>query len=123
MLQVYSINVDVDAGSSIPLNNVKVQKGCTVTTAGASSIALNKCGIYAVTVDTSSAAAATIQMYVNDTLDRAAQSTGTNAGFTTLVAVAETNTKCPCTSPTIIQFVSEDAATFTNVNVVVTKLV
>lgn len=123
MLQVYSTNVEVAANSSIPLNNVTVQKGCTVTTAGASSIALNKCGIYAVTIDTSSAADATIQMYVNGTAKAEAQSTGTNAGFTTLVPVAETNTKCPCTSPTIIQFVSDTATTFTTANVVVTKLV
>lgn len=123
MLQVYSANVEVGAGGSLPLNNVTVEKGCTVTTAGASSIALNKCGIYEVSINTASAAAASIQLYVNGVPKAEAISTGTNAGFTTLVPVSESNTKCPCTTPTLIQFICEDASTFTIANVVVTKLI
>ena len=123
MIQVYSTNVTTTALSPIPLDNVTFKKGNTATLNGTSTIGLNKCGVYCVTIDSSSEAAATIQLYVNGVAQADAVSTGTNAGFTKLISVAENNTNCPCSAPTIIQFVSTEASTFTNVNVVVTKLI
>lgn len=124
MLEVYSLNVTAASDSAIPLNNVSYKKGCTATIEGASSIALNKCGVYMVSVDASSAAAATVQMYKNGIAQAQAQSTGTTPNFTTLVAVDENNTCCPCSAPTVIQFVNTGAeATFADFNVVVTKVI
>jgi hypothetical protein len=123
MLQVYSNNITVSANSPIPLNNVSYKKGCTAVLSGASSIALNKCGVYNVTLDSSSATDATVQLYVNGVAKAEAISTGTNAGFTTFVPVSQNNTNCPCTIPTVLQFVSEDATTFDNINVTISKMV
>lgn len=125
MLEVYSLNVTAEAGSAVPLNNVTLKKGCTATLSGAATIALNKCGVYMVSVDASSAAAATIQLYKNGVAQAQAQSTGTTPGFTTLVQVEENNTCCPCSGFTGIQIVNTGAAeaTFTDFNVVVTKVV
>lgn len=125
MLEVYSLNVTVAAGASVPLNNVTLLKGCTAVTSGASSIALNKCGVYMVSVDASSAAAATIQLFKNGVAQPQAQSTGTTPNFTTLVQVDENNNCCPCSSATVIQVVNTGTAdaTFTDFNVVVTKVV
>ena len=63
MLEAYSLNVTVPAESAIPFNNVSLQKGCTAILSGAATIQFNKCGIYMVEVDASSAAAATIQLF------------------------------------------------------------
>ena len=125
MLEVYSLNVTVAANASVPLNNVTLKKGCTATTSGASSIALNKCGVYMVSVDASSAAAATIQLYKNGIVQPQAQSTGTTPNFVTLVQVDENNSCCPCASATTIQVVNtaDAAATFTDFNIVITKVV
>ena len=124
MLEVYSLNVTVPADSSVPLNNVTLKKGCTATLSGTSTISLNKCGVYMVSVDSSSAAAATIQLYVNGVAQADAQSTGTTPNFTKLVQVDESNSNCPCSSPTNIQIMNIGAAaTFTDFNVVVTKIV
>lgn len=125
MLEVYSLNVTAAANSAVSLNNVSYRKGNTAVIEGMSSIALNKCGVYMVSCDASSAAAATVQMYKNGVAQPQAQSTGTTPAFVTLVSVEENNTCCPCTAPTVIQFMNtaDASATFTDFNVVVTKVI
>lgn len=124
MLETYSLNITVAADAAIPLNNVSFKKGCTATIEGTSSIALNKCGVYMVSMDASSAAASTVQMYKNGVAQAQAQATGTTPSFVTLVSVGENNTCCPCSAPTVIEFMNTGAeATFTDFNVVVTKVI
>ena len=124
MLEVYSLFVDTEANSAIPLNNVTIEKGCTAVSVSPATIQLNKCGVYMVSVDASSTTSATIQLYKNGTPQPQAQSTGTSIGFTTLVQVATNNSECPCASPTLLQLFNTDdaAATYDNVNVCVTKI-
>lgn len=122
MLEVFSINVDVGANSFVPLNNVSFKKGCTAELSGTSSITLNKCGVYMVSVDSSATTATTIQLYKNGVLQAQAQGTGTNPSFVTLVTVEENNTCCPCSAPVVLQIENTTATTFNNFNVVVTKV-
>ena len=122
MLEAYSLNVTVAADSPIPFNNVSLEKGCTAVLPSPSTIELNKCGIYMVEVDASSAASATIQLFKNGVAQPQAQSTGTSPSFTTLVQVDHNNSNCCCASPTSIQVRSITASTYTDINVVVTKV-
>ena len=58
MLEGYSLNVAVGADTAVPFNNVTVEKGCTAKMVSPSSIALNKCGVYMVSVDCTAATTA-----------------------------------------------------------------
>lgn len=122
MLEAYSLGVSVLAGAAIPFNNVTVEKGCTATIASPATVQLNKCGVYMVAVDASAAAAATIQLYKDDVAQPQAQSTGNSPSFTTLVQVSRNNSDCVCSSPTLLQVRTPAAATFTDANIVVTKI-
>ena len=124
MLEVYSLFIDVDPNAAIPLNNVVIEKGCTATLSAPATIQLNKAGVYMVSVDASSTESATIQLYKDGVPLPQAQSTGMAIGFTTLIQVQSNNSNCPCSSPTILQLTNtgEAAATYDNVNVVVTKV-
>ena len=124
MLEAYSTNVTVAVDTPIPFNNVTIQKGCTARLSSPSIIQLNKCGVYMVSVDASSAATSTIQLYKNGVAQPQAQSTGGTPAFTTLVQVTENNTCACCSSPTILQVlnVGEAEATFTDANIVITKV-
>lgn len=125
MLQAYSLNVTVPALSAIPFNNVTLRKGCTAEMTGVGTIELNKCGVYMIECDCSSAAATTIELYQDGVALPQAQSTGTSPNFTALVQVKDNNTCCPCTSPSIIQVKNPTDAeeVFTDVNIVITKVV
>lgn len=122
MLEAYSVNVAVEADSAIPFNSVSIEKGCTARLTSPTTIELNKCGVYMVSVDASSAASTTIQLTKDSILQPQAQSTGTSPSFVTLVQVGRNNTCCACSSPVILQVMNTTAATFTNVNIVVTKI-
>ena len=125
MLEAYSINQTVGTMEPIPFTSVSLKKGCTAELSGTSAIQLNKCGVYMIEFTASSATATTVELYKNGAEQIQAQSTGLNPSFTTLVQVAENNTCCPCTAPTTIQVLNVDDAdaTFTDVHIVVTKLV
>ena len=123
MLEAYSINVDIGADSNIPFNSTSLIKGCTVTNPSADTINLNKCGVYMVECDCSTGTSTTIQLYKNGIAQAQAQSTGITPSFTTLVQVSENNTCCPCTAPTTLQVRNTTAGTFTNANIVITKVV
>lgn len=121
MLQAYSIGKELSANSIVPFDNVKINKGCCVAING-STINLNKCGIYEVSVNGVSSASTTLQLVVDGVPLPEAQTTGTTLGFNTLVQVDRNNSKCdPCSSPVIIQVSNSDAVTLQNVNIVVLK--
>ena len=124
MLEAYSLNITVPADSAIPFNNVTLEKGCTSILNGVSTIELNKCGVYMVECDTSATATTAIQLFKNGVAVPQAQSTDSSPAFTTLVQVPTNNSECCCASPTNIQIknVGTASATFTNANVVVTKI-
>ena len=132
MIQTYSNNVDVSANSSIPLKNLTIFKGFSTTKEG-DTILLNKCGVYKVEVDGSvtvpSGGSVTIQLEVNNVLQSDAFSTVTAVAsqvipfnFDKLLQVPFSNTPSPCASPTSVKIISNVAATYNNVNVIVTKI-
>lgn len=122
MVQSYSLNITVPANTSIPFNSTSVQKGCSATHPSADTFELNKCGVYMVSVDASAAAATTIQLQKNGVAQPAAQSTGSSPSFTTLVQVDKNNTCCACSSPTTLKVINTTATTFTDANIVITKI-
>lgn len=124
MLEAYSLNIEVAADAAIPFNNVSLEKGCTVKLQSPGTIALNKCGVYMVSCDGSAAASTTIQLYKDGVAQPQAQSTGGTPAFITLVQVDHNNCGCCCSSPTTLQVlnVGDAAATFTDINVCVTKI-
>ena len=124
MLEVYSLNKTVAADTAIPLDNVTLRKGCTAVNSSPATIQLNKCGVYMVAVNASSAASVTIQLYKDGIAQPQAQSTGGSPCFVTLVQVTENNSCCPCATPTTLQIFNVGAeATYDDINVVVTKIV
>lgn len=122
MLEVYSINTEVTANSPIPFNNVSLKKGCTAELLGASTIRLNKCGVYMISCDCSAEASTTIQLYKDGIAQPQAQGTGATPSFVTLVQVTENNSCCPCASGTDLQIINTTATTLNNINVSVTKI-
>lgn len=122
MIQAYSLNVDVSADTPIPFNNVKTRKGCTADLSGASTIELNKAGVYMLSFDGVAGTSTTVQLYRDGVAQPEAQTTGTTLGFTTLVSVDRNNTACCCTSPVTLKLQNTTEATFPVANVVVTKV-
>lgn len=134
MIQIYSTNINVPAETAVPLNNVKIRKGCTAVNVSPTTIQLNKRGVYMVHVDAFGEAAAagdiTLQLQRNGQPVPAAISTVTGAvgeidtlHFEDLVQVSEDNTSCCCTSPTELQIVTGDVGiNGLHINVIVTKL-
>lgn len=123
MLEAYSLNVAVSADAAIPFNATSIIKGCTAKLSAPTSIELNKCGVYMVSFDGVASASTTVELYKDGVEQPQAQSTGTTLHFTTLVQVDKNNSCCACSSPVTLQILNETAATFTNANVVVTKLI
>ena len=78
-----------------------------------------------VSVNGSAAAEGTIQLYKDGVALPQAQSTDTSPAFVTLVQADKNNSCCPCASPTVLQVRNEGAAAidFTDVNIVITKVV
>lgn len=122
MLQAYSENVAVAANAPVAFNNQAVRKGTTVVMAGPGTIELNRMGVYMVSVDGVAGTETTIQLYRDGVAMPQAQSTGTVVGFETLVQANANNNQCCCSSPVKLQIMNTTAATFDNVNIVVTKL-
>ena len=123
MLQAYSINATVTAGGAVPFNSVALEKGCTAKLTSPSTIELNKCGVYMVSVDATAAASTTLQLTKDGTALPQAQSTGTTPSFMTLVQVATNNSCCACSSPVVLRLLNTVATTLTDCNIVVTKVV
>ena len=123
MLEVYSTDLGITADTFIPFQNVSLKKGCTAELSGTSTIKLNKCGVYMVSVDSSATVATTIQLYKDGIAQPQAQSTGTNPSFVTLVQVTDNNSCCPCASGTSLQLMNGTETVLTDINVVITKVV
>ena len=126
MIEAYSTDITVASEAAIPFNSVTLQKGCTVSHPSPDTFNLNKCGVYMVSVDTSTAAEAVIQLYKDGVALPQAQSTGGSAqSFVTLVQSDKNNSCCPCASPSILQVrnVGTAEADFTNCNICITKVV
>lgn len=122
MLEAYSSNIAVTADSAIPFNSVSIEKGCTARLTSPTTIELNKCGVYMVECDVSTATATTIQLSKDGVLQPQAISTGTSPSFTTLVQVDKNNSCCACSSPVVLRVINTVAGTLTDANIVVTKL-
>lgn len=135
MLQAYSNNITVSGNTAVPLNSLKIRKGCNENLAAPATIQLQKRGVYVVHVDAFGSAASpgeiSIQLVKNgaELLDAISQASVAAAdsvvplGFETLVQVAQDNTPCCCTSPTELSVVTGDTEiTGLHINVVVTKL-
>jgi hypothetical protein len=135
MLQAYSTGIDVDVNTAVPFNNVKMRKGCTAVLSGASTVELNKCGVYMIKVDAFGSAGTTgditLQLAKNGVLQPDAISTDTGAtgdnstlSFECLVQVPQNNGPCPCSEATTVQVMNTGVAvTDLHCNIVVTKLV
>ena len=109
MIQIYSNNVALAAGATVPFTNATFFKGNTAVPLGNGSFALNKKGVYLVKVDGYATAGAAgqfgIQIAVNGVprLDAINQMTVAatdigNAFTEALVVVPESNCPCDCTS-------------------------
>ena len=135
MLELYSLNVEVDQNGSIPFNNVDLAKGCTAVLTAPGTVQFNKSGVYMVDVSASIAPTAagtvSIQLAKNGVLElgsfsvaSAAAASTVNLGFTSLVQVSKNNNPCDCTTnPTTIQLINTgQAGTFPIVRMVVTKV-
>lgn len=135
MLQAYSTGLAVAANAVYPLNNVILEKGCSVTLSAPGTIQLNKRGVYLVECDGfATPAAATLvstQMFVNNVAQPQAISSFTGVassadtfGFKTFVQVAEDNcSNCCYTAPTTLQFRNgATAVTDARINVCVSKI-
>lgn len=124
MLEAYSMNVEVDTDTAIPFNGISLNKGYNEILSSPTTIELNTKGVYLISVDGSLATETSIQLFKDGVAQEQAQSTGTNPGFVTLVQVGRNNCGCCCTSPITIQVknIGSASATFTDINVVVTKL-
>ena len=135
MLEVYSKNVSAAAAEPIALNNVSLLKGTSSQLQGVSTIQLNKCGVYQVTVSGSAVAQTageiSIQLQKDGVFQPQAISNATAAdttssypiGFTTLIQVTHNNNcNCICASPTDINIVNiGEPATF-NITVTVVRV-
>lgn len=136
MLEVYSKNVTVAADASVPLNNSVLLKGTSALLQGATTIQLNKCGVYQVAVSAvaigSAAGDIVLQLSKDGVLQPQAISSATAAdatssipmSFITLVQVPQNNCpNCLCSAPTTINFVNTGIeAEYSTFDVVVTRI-
>ena len=133
MIEAYSTNINVAENTAIPFNSITIEKGCTAIVQSPTTIQCNKAGIYAITVDASAEPTAagniSIQLSKNGVLQPQAQSEVTGAvdslsslHFETLVQVSQSNSCCCTSSPTLIQVINGPAATYSNINICVTKI-
>lgn len=129
MLEAYSNNISVPSESSIPLNNISLQIGKTVTPSGASSVMLNCPGVYGISMDAFAEPSAvgdiTIQLAKDGVNLPQAISTVTGATGDTETLHFETRVRipCQCSAPSEIQFMNNGVAvTGLHININVAKM-
>lgn len=138
MLYAYTnSDTTVAVNGLLPINTVGIQTGCTVTaTPGSTTINLNRPGFYKVdfsatgTTSSTTAGAITVAMRTNGVLYPGATSSDNSAsatdfGSVSFSAIVQVEKQCGChfTAPTSLTFINTGiAATFTNIEVAVTKL-
>ena len=141
MIEIYSKNITVGENELIPFNIVSLKKGATVTNSGSYELVFNQCGIYQLTLsavaepaaaalaETSTASTISVNLVKDGVVVPQAQSEETSTGaaalsFSTLVQVNRNNNPCVCSTPVICSIRNTGvAATFSNIDVVVTKIV
>lgn len=142
MIEIYSKNITVGENELIPFNIVSLKKGATVTNSGSYELVFNQCGIYQLTLsavaapaaaaepaETSTASTISVNLIKDGVVIPQAQSEETSTGaaalsFSTLVQVNRNNNPCVCSTPVICSIRNTGvAATFSNIDVVVTKIV
>ncbi len=135
MLEAYSKNQTIPATTGIlPFNSVTIKKGCTAELNGVSSIQLNKCGVYEISLEVtglaSTAGTVTIGMTKNGasqpqatrTLSGQTVATAFSLPITTLVQVKDSDSCRCCDAPTIIQFLNTGVGFVGDMDVTVTKI-
>lgn len=136
MLEVLSNDVTVATNAPIPLQNVTLLKGCSVSTQGTSSIMFSKCGVYEVNISATATSATEttgtvgIQVSKNGTLQGVAIVEGVadttnphSLTLTHLIQVPSNDCKCNCcTSPTTITIQNVGNSAIIDLDVVVTKV-
>lgn len=140
MLYAYTnSDTTVAVNGLLPINTVGIQTGCTVTaTPGSTTINLNRPGFYKVdfsaagATSSTTAGAITVAMRTNGVLYPGATSSDNSAsatdfGSVSFSAIVQVEKQCGCschsTAPTSLTFINTGiAATFTNIEVTVTKL-
>lgn len=137
MIETYSNNLAVTSNSPIAMQNVSIEKGCSVKLQGTSTFAFKKCGVYLIAVNatvrstTATTGLVSIQLAQNGNLAADAissETVGDAAGFhalsfSKLITVPKTETNCCCSVPTVVSInnVGVDA-TFSNINVTITRI-
>lgn len=137
MIQAYSENITVPFGSAIPFNNVSKIKGCDQQLRAPATFELDRCGVYNLTChgNIDATGEVTVQVYQDGIAIPEAQATMTltagdieNFSFDTLITVDRNNTKCCCSSPTLIQIrvfdtpLTDGEATFDLISCTITRL-
>ena len=138
MLEAYTKNQSCATGTNVPFNNVTIEKGCTAVLQTPTTIALNKCGVYMISVDAygavsgSTAGTVALQLTKNGVLQPQAISSTSSSGtsdsaaisFQTLVQVEQNNCRCNCcTSPVTLTVQNVGSPVIlTSANVVITKI-
>lgn len=142
MIEIYSKNITVGENELIPFNIVSLKKGATVTNSGSYELVFNQCGIYQLTLsavanplagaapaETSTTNTISVNLIKDGVVIPQAQSEETSTGaaalsFSTLVQVNRNNNPCVCSTPVVCSIRNTGvAATFSNIDVVVTKIV
>lgn len=135
MLEAYSNNQTFAADSPVTFNSVSLRKGMTAVLNGASTIELNKCGVYEIILTVSGlpseAGDVVIQMMKDGvlqpqaigTVPTALTTTGISTTIATLVVVRDSNSCRCCDSPVTIQFINSGVGLAdADARVVVTKI-
>ena len=135
MIEAYSQNVTVNSSSNVPFEITKIDKGCYEDLSGSSSINLNHCGVYCVTVNgtvtPSEAGTFSVELFKDgvaqvDTLTQATVEASQlyPFSFTEFVQVSKNNSSCACSSPTVINVINTGvAAVYDNVKIAVDKVI
>ena len=141
MIEIYSKNITVGENELIPFNIVSLKKGATVTNSGSYELVFNQCGIYQLTLsavaepattppaETSTTNTISVNLIKDGVVIPQAQSEETSTGaaalsFSTLVQVNRNNNPCVCSTPVVCSIRNTGvAATFSNIDMVVTKIV
>lgn len=137
MIEAYSNNIAVETNTPINMQNVSLEKGCSVKLQGTSTFVFKKCGVYLVDVNaslrstTATTGTVSIQLAKDGALSPDAISTETIGdatgihalSFSKLITVPKSNTNCCCSAPTTMTINNVGvAATISNINVVITKI-
>ena len=135
MIEAYSQNVTVNSNSNVPFEITSIDKGCYENLSGSSSINLNHCGVYRVTVNgtvtPSEAGTFGVELFKDgvamfDTLTQATVEASSlyPFSFTKFVQVSKNNSNCACSSPTVLNVTNTGvAAVYNNVKIAVDKVI